>query len=266
MNRIQAHNVMIPPLFTLRGASQETQMPSKKPRHLILLDYDGTLLPLKRRMDQAFLPPGTRQVLQRLARRHKVVFVTGRDLRDFQRLAGPFKGTGKIGTHGIESSGILGLHLAPNNKLKQWMEDRKRLVVGLHTEFATDQGLFLQVKRYALSLHFPHQKQDEETLRARFRSVIRRLGTKGLWEFQTGRHMIDLRPRGFSKQKAVRALLRLYPNDRAIYAGDDLSDLPVLKFLKGRGLRIGIGPVISKNDCDLWFPKPATFINWLRDF
>jgi trehalose-phosphatase len=61
---------------------------SKGRKRLILLDYDGTLLPLQRRIDRSFLPPTTRGMLRRLARRHRVVFVTGREVRDLLRLAG----------------------------------------------------------------------------------------------------------------------------------------------------------------------------------
>jgi len=132
----------------------------------------------------------------------------------------------------------------------------------LKKEFLPDRKVFLQVKRYALSLHFPHPGQDEDDLRKRFRRVVRSFGTKGLWEFQIGKHMIDLRPKGFSKAKAVRALLKLYPNREILFAGDDLSDLPVFKLLR-RGLRIGIGHVIDEKNCDLWFPTPRNFVKWL---
>jgi trehalose 6-phosphate phosphatase len=239
-------------------------MPMKKTPRLILLDYDGTILPLKRHIDHSFLSTPTRGILSGLAQRHRVIFVTGRDLRDLRRLAGPLKGIGIIGTHGVEVSGIPRLQLAEKSRLNLFIRDRKNLASELKKEFTIDPGVFLQVKRYALSLHFFHPGQDEEDLRERFRRVIRFFGTKGLWEFQIGKHMIDLRPKGFSKAKAVQALLKLYPNREILFAGDDLSDLPVFKLLKGRGLRIGIGHVIDEKDCDLWFPTPINFVKWLE--
>jgi trehalose-phosphatase len=235
----------------------------KKLQRLILLDYDGTVLPLKRRIDRSFLSTPTRGILSALAKRHRVLFVTGRDSRDLRRLAGPLKGIGIIGTHGVEASGVPSLRLADSSRLNLLLRDRRRLVLELKKEFLPDRKVFLQVKRYALSLHFPHPGQDEDDLRKRFRRVVRSFGTKGLWEFQIGKHMIDLRPKGFSKAKAVRALLKLYPNREILFAGDDLSDLPVFKLLRGRGLRVGIGYVIAKKDCDLWFPAPRNFVKWL---
>lgn len=238
-------------------------MPLKKTQNLILLDYDGTVLPLQRRIDHSFLPTPTRGILTRLAKHCRVIFVTGRDLRDLRRLAGPLKGIGIIGTHGVEVSGVPRLHLTKASRLNLLAQDRKRLVLELKTEFSSEPKVFLQVKRYALSLHFPHPGQDEEDLRKRFRRVVRRFGTKGLWEFQIGKHMIDLRPKGFSKAKAVQKLLKLYPNHQVLFAGDDLSDLPVFKALKGKGLRVGIGRVIRQKDCDLWFPAPRHFVKYL---
>lgn len=238
-------------------------LPEKKPKRLILLDYDGTLLPLHRRIDRSFLPPTTRRMLRRLSQKHPVVFVTGRDLRDLRRLAGPLQGMGLIGTHGIEVSGLPGLRLAPTPLLQRFIQDRKRLVTALRGEFAPDQGVFLQVKRYALSLHFPHQGCDEEKLRARFRRIVRKEGTKGLWEFQIGKHMIDLRPKGFSKAMAVRELLKRFPGREVLFAGDDRSDLPVFRLLRGKALLVGVGPVVKAEDCNLWFPTPAMFVRWL---
>lgn len=232
-------------------------------RKLFLLDYDGTVLPLRRRIDRSFLPPTTRGMLLRLAKRHRVVFVTGRDLGDLRRLAGPLPGIGKVGTHGLESSGVPGLRLAPPTRLRALMRDRAVLVREVRRAFKGDSGSYLQVKRYALSMHFPHHGRGEAEKIARFRSLIRRHATKGLWEFQSGKHMIDLKPKGFSKTRAVAALLKLYPGREALYAGDDRSDLPVLRFLKGKGLRVGIGNVVKRSDCDLWFPNAPAFTRWL---
>lgn len=234
------------------------------PSRLILLDYDGTLLPLKRRIDRSFLPTALRRLLSRLSRRHRVIMVTGRDLRDLRRLAGPLKGVGKVGTHGIEATGVPGLRLSLPAKRRRFINDRRRLAAALKREFAREKGVFLQVKRYALSLHFSHQERNEAAFQARFRRVVRRLGTPGLWEFQAGKHMIDLRPHGFSKGQAVRTLLRLYPNHRPLYAGDDRSDLPAFRVLGRKGLRVGVGRVVPRKACDLWFPTPKSFVSWLE--
>ncbi len=241
-------------------------MTSKGRKRLILLDYDGTLLPLQRRIDRSFLPPTTRGMLRRLARRHRVVFVTGREVRDLLRLAGALKGMGIIGTHGLEVHGIPGLRLADKARLGRLMRDREALVKALRLEFSGEPQVFLQIKRYALSAHFPHHGRGEAGRIARFRRVVRRVASKDLWEFQAGKHMIDLRPRGFSKAAAVEKLLKLHPGWPVLYAGDDRSDRPVLKVLRGRGLRLGVGPVIPQRDCDLWFPTPRSFVDWLKDY
>jgi trehalose 6-phosphate phosphatase len=243
------------------GRSQ--RMPPKKQSRLLLLDYDGTVVPLQRQIDRSFMPTPTRGMLKRLARRHRVIFVTGRDLADLTRLAGPLKGIGKVGTHGIEVEDIPRLHLAPKERLRRFMKDRRVLVAALRKEFTQDKTVFLQVKKYALSLHYPHQGAEERQLRIRFRRVVRRYATPGLWVFQTGKQMIDLRPKGHSKAAAVRALLKMHPDHAPLFAGDDLSDLPAFRALQGKGVRVGIGHVIQRKDCDLWFATPQAFVKWL---
>ena len=233
------------------------------------MDYDGTLLPLKRHIHQSFLPTATRRLLARLAKRHRVVLVTGRDLGDLRRIAGPLPGVGKVGTHGLEVEGLPGLRLASPARLKRLERDAARISKAVTAAYAGIAGVHVQVKRYALSLHYARElagKKGERVFRAGFRRLVRRHGTAGLWQFQGGKAMIDLRPHGFSKAKAVRALKKLFPTHTVLFAGDDLSDLPALKAIGPKGLRVGIGPIIPRQDCDFWFPNPGAFKKWLNRF
>lgn len=234
---------------------------------LLLMDYDGTLLPLKRHIHQSYLPVATRRLLARLANRHQVVLVTGRDLGDLRRIAGPLRGIGKVGTHGLEVEGLPGLRLASPTRLKRLERDAAGISKAVTSAYGRTPGVHVQVKRYALSLHYARDlagKKGERNFRAGFRRLVRRHGTAGLWQFQGGKAMIDLRPRGFSKANAVRALKRLFPTHPVLFAGDDLSDLPALKAVGKRGIRIGIGRVVPRKACDLWFPTPGSFTGWLK--
>ena len=69
----------------------------------LLLDYDGTLTPIRRRPGDAILAPSTRALLEALAGRPGVslLIVTGRSLADIRRLA-PVKKAGFAAEHGFE--------------------------------------------------------------------------------------------------------------------------------------------------------------------
>ncbi len=172
-----------------------------------------------------------------------------------------------MGTHGVETSRIPGFSLSTPGLRKRLVRDRRRLTRALRREFAGEPGLFLQEKRYALSLHYARLKpspRSEQSLIRRFRAVVRRQGAKGLWTFQDGRDMVDLRPAGFSKSKAVGLLIRRFRGARMVFAGDDRSDWGALARLGKKGLRVAVGPHVPARLCDKRFASPAAFLRWLK--
>jgi len=232
-----------------------------------MFDYDGTLTPLRSNVDRSFFPASSRRLLERLAHRHKVVIVSGRDLDDLRRLAGPLKGIGLVGTHGAETRGIPGFSLSSRSHQKRLSRDRKRLMTALRRDFKGVRGIFLQEKRYALSIHYAVWTGNTGKIReiqSKFKKVVRHNGDMRFWTFQSGRAMLDLRPRGFSKSSAVRQLLKRFPNHVAMFAGDDRSDRGALAALGRKGLKVAVGKHIPNRLCDRRFPSPSAFLRYLQ--
>ena len=69
-----------------------------------LLDYDGTLTPIVTDYRKAFLSDTMRDTLGRLAERNAVAVVSGRDLKDVQKLVG-LDSIYYSGSHGFELAG-----------------------------------------------------------------------------------------------------------------------------------------------------------------
>lgn len=76
----------------------------------IIVDFDGTLSPLARTPELAFIPPETKKVLEKLANMQDVhvVVISGRELEDLRK---------KVGVEGITYAGCQGLYILPCQRL-----------------------------------------------------------------------------------------------------------------------------------------------------
>jgi len=208
----------VPPHLFARWGDFRDRMAAAK--HLALvLDFDGTLVPIRRRPTQARLAGGTRRVLERLARRPRltVFLVSGRMLADLRCRAG-VSGAGFGGLHGWEKEG-------GNRKpaeLRRAFRALKRL---LDTRLAGLRGIEIEDKGWALTVHYRGASRDTasrmqailgETLDS-FHEPVRVLEGKKVWE------VLPRENRG--KGSAVRSLVRrMPPGTLTVYLGDDTSD------------------------------------------
>src|SRR4030065_1471530 len=79
------------------------QMIERGRRALIFLDYDGTMIPIKKTPDRALFPPIKRGLLNRLGKSAFLGIVSGRSLSEIRRLIA-LKDIAYIGNHGLEIS------------------------------------------------------------------------------------------------------------------------------------------------------------------
>ncbi|MEN6312414.1 MAG: HAD-IIB family hydrolase, partial [Acidobacteriota bacterium] len=71
------------------------------PRLGLFLDYDGTLVPIRKTPELAVLKPSRRRLLERLSRNIFVCIVSGRSLDDIRKLV-DLRDIAYIGNHGLE--------------------------------------------------------------------------------------------------------------------------------------------------------------------
>ena len=143
----RSRTVRVPPHLFARWGDFRDRMAAAK--HLALvLDFDGTLVPIRRRPTQARLAGGTRRVLERLARRPRlnVFLVSGRRLADLRRRAG-VSGARFGGLHGWEKEGGRG----GLPELRRTFRALKRL---LDRRLAGLRGIEIEDKGCALSVHY----------------------------------------------------------------------------------------------------------------
>jgi trehalose 6-phosphate phosphatase len=220
-------------------------------RAAVLLDVDGVLAPIVDRPEDAAVPEETRAEVRRLADRYALVAcISGRTAEDAARMLG-LEGVAIVGEHG------LGLDPAA----AEWAER-------LHG-FAD--GVDWPVERKPLSVSFHYRGAgDEEAARAFLEEVAARARVKGLVA-RFGRKVLELRPPvAANKGTAVRHLLEEHGLHRALYAGDDTTDLDAFAALAGLelGVRVAVvtpeGPPELRESADVAVESPEQLLDVLR--
>lgn len=204
--------------------------PPRVERPLFFLDYDGTLAPLVDDPLAAAPHPEAPALLERLAARYPVWIVTGRHLRDLDALLGlPLRA---VGLHGMQE-GVIGE--APRSLLPQAAAEA---LARCRATAPQGDGLWLEDKETAFALHY-RRAADPEAARRRLEAWAAGVpeGLVPIW----GKHVVELRPEGFSKGVAVARLARAHPEHTPLYLGDDVTDEDAFRALGGAAVTVKVG-------------------------
>jgi trehalose 6-phosphate phosphatase len=193
----------------------------------IVLDVDGTLAPIVQRPEEASVPAEAQRELQRLVGRYALVAcVSGRTGEDARRLVG-VDGVRYVGSHGLE--------LAPD--ADRWHDEIHRFAAGVDWP-VEDKGL-------TVSFHYRQAQSEDEALEY-LEGVADRAREAGLVP-RFGRKVLEIRPPvDADKGTAVTQLLEEAELRRALYAGDDTTDLDAFRALDG--LEVGVCVAVSSDE------------------
>lgn len=217
----------------------------------IFLDVDGVLAPIQPRPEQAHVPPAARAEVERLVTRYPLVAcISGRTGADARRMVG-VDGVVYVGSHGLE--------LEP--QAEAWAGRIRAFARGVDWP-AEDKGL-------TVSFHYREATHEEEALEY-LREVADRAREAGLVP-RFGRKVLELRPPlDADKGTAVRTLLSVRGLRRALYAGDDTTDVDA--FLALEGLELAVRVAVSSDEApdelveaaDLVVDSPGAVVELLR--
>jgi trehalose 6-phosphate phosphatase len=223
-------------------------------RAALLLDVDGVLAPIVAVPHEASVPEETRAELRRLHGRYGLVAcVSGRSGADARRVVG-LNELVYVGEHGLE------LH----PEAPAW--------AGRLQEFAaTVDWVPEHVERKPLTVTFHYRRAEDEAEARRFlEAVAARARAEGLVP-RFGRMVLELRPPlDANKGTAVAQLLAERGLGRALYAGDDTTDLDAFAALAPLelGVRVAVaspeGPQALREAADLVVDGPAELLELLR--
>lgn len=233
------------------AASQLERLAADPSRAAVLLDVDGTVAPIVDRPELAAVPEQTRTELHRLAGRYALLaFVSGRTGVDARDL---------VGVDGAIYVGVHGLELAP--EAEQW-RPMLRPFAGLAWPWLEDKGL-------TVAFHWREAPDDQEA-RMELAGIAERAQAAGL-ATRWGRKVLELRPPvEADKGTAIRKLLAQRGLRRALYAGDDTTDLDAFRGLDGLEVAVRVavgsaeGPEALREAADIVVESPEGLLELLR--
>jgi trehalose 6-phosphate phosphatase len=242
----------------------------------ILCDIDGTLAPIAERPELAEVPQRARGTLRRLAERYALVAcVSGRRAAEARSLVG-VEGLIYIGNHGFEAlwpdgegprvDAAVGGREDRAREFVESIDEARLAAVGLRVE---DKGPIQALHwRGAPSAAAAELQAKEVAALAQASGLVPR------W----GRKVLEIRPvAGIDKGSAIlRLLLEHRAVDRALYGGDDRTDLDAFRALRwmasgGRlaaAVCVGIsseeGPAEIAERSDIAVEDPEAFLELLE--
>lgn len=221
-------------------------------RAALFLDVDGVLAPIVPRPEAARVPEDTRTELRRLAARYALVAcISGRAGADAQRIVGVPELV-YVGNHGLEASA----------DAAAWSRRLTAFLLEIDWLRIEDKGL-------TAALHY-RGVADEDAALAQLEQIAAAARSAG-FRARFGRKVLEiLPPIDANKGTAVGALLAERGLSRALYAGDDTTDLDGFRALDGLELAVRVavasaeGPEDLRAAADIVLASPAEALEMLR--
>lgn len=193
---------------------------------LLLLDVDGTLAPLARLPEDAFVPAPTLAAVAALvaAPATHVALVSGRAAPDALRMV-PVPGLWAVGNHGFETIAPDGT-VTVDPAVSPWLAAIHAAALTLGEAAAAVPGARVEDKRLTLSFHY---RLAAPGALPTLRDAVVRAGAQHGLAFTEGKMVFELRPpvhvdKGTASVALARRLGALGPAGSLLFAGDDVTD------------------------------------------
>lgn len=211
-------------------------------RLALFLDYDRTLTPIVPRPEDATLSDTMRGLLSRLAERHKVIILSGRDWRDLQQMVG-LDQLFYAGSHGFDLRAPRGLRTQYDAAAKA-LPDLDAAERELRERIEDIEGAHIERKKFTITAHYRGVQDDDEVSEVgqAVDDVVRE--HEGLRK-ASGKKMFSLQPNiPWDKGLALLWLKEVLGLSRQayviLYIGDDVTDEDAFAILRSHDLGIGI--------------------------
>lgn len=222
----------------------------------IFLDLDGTIAPIMPKPDEVSVPPEISRLVRRLAYRYlAVTVVSGRPATGAKRITGN-SDLAYIGNHGFETM-LPGHAVVVCDEAQPYVSKVRDLV-----EYArslpdlVDSGIWLEDKTATMSFHYRRAPDPDKALALIKKIFYPKIKDLGLVAGE-GRKVVEVKPPvAIDKGVAVGRLMDRLGVRKALYAGDDSTDIDALKELRKRKRRkdttlVGIGVISDEMPPDL---------------
>jgi trehalose 6-phosphate phosphatase len=234
----------------------------------LFCDFDGSLAPIVDRPSDARALPGAGALLTRLSRRYAVVaVVSGRAVRD---LASRFRAPGVryVGLHGMEELRDGRVLVVPAAAAA--MDRVSAAAEELRGAFRGMRGVMVEHKGLAIAVHF-RRAPDPDEAEAIAAPIVGEVAVTHTLAVVPGRRVLELKPPAAgNKGDAVRRIVAEHALRGALFAGDDVGDLPAFSALDGLevAIRVAVASAESPPElsalADVVVAGPADVLRLLR--
>jgi trehalose 6-phosphate phosphatase len=216
---------------------------SEPERAAVLLDVDGTLAPIVERPEDAAVPGVARREVERLAGRYGLVAcISGRPAADARRIVG-LDDVEYIGVHGLES----------HPGVPEYTPLLEQLIGSVRWPWRVE-------TKAGVTAAFHYREVDDAEARPAVEALIRAAEELGL-AVQRGRKVVEVRPPiDVDKGTAAQALLTDRGIERALYAGDDTTDLDAFRGLDDADLDVAVKVAVASPEMNPALLNAADFV------
>jgi len=218
-------------------------------RRLLVLDYDGTLVPFAKWPQQAVPPQGLRDLLTTLASdpKNRVALVSGRSAENLDRWFGAIPELCLVAEHGAE---LKRPSISTWESLRpQTRADWKPTVMPILEHFVDrTPGSFVEEKKTALVWHYRMADPEfGEWLANELVSMLEAMLAETELRAFRGEKIVEVKPVWANKGEAIERLLRdfLAP-DFILAAGDDRTDEDLFDRAPNGAWTVHIGPAPTR--------------------
>jgi len=242
---------------------------NKKP--ILFLDYDGTLTPIVKDPEKAYLSEDMRGILEKLANRTQVCMVSGRAMqtvKDFVKL----ENVVYAGSHGFNISGPGNMHMEPKGG-KNALESLNEVEIMLNNKIRSIENVYIERKKYAIAIHYRNIKNKDDVAEVK-EQVKKIIDDFENLKWDSGRKLLEVKPNiNWHKGKAILWLIEKLNFDSEEYVpffiGDDVTDEDGFVALKNKGITVKVNSHGKKTNAQYRLEnveEVKTFLDTLKDF
>jgi trehalose 6-phosphate phosphatase len=236
------------------------------PRHLLCLDFDGTLSHFVDDPAAAHLSPAMERALRSLAGLDtmSIAIVSGRERTDLHRLI-DIPGLIYVGNHGLDIGGPGYVFVEPTAASRT--EELRTLAQTLTAKLQAIEGTIVEYKGLTISIHY---RQVAPTAREEVRRIVHDTLAAASHPFvlSAGEKVHEIRPRVYWNKGTAVNWIRTQlgkPEALPIYVGDDATDEDAFTAIRDVGITVKVrsGPETAANYTLEGPAEVRRFLEWL---
>lgn len=229
-------------------------------KRLLLLDYDGVLVPIAPTPEEAAPTQQTYDVLQRLTAdpRNECVIISGRPRETLHEWFGDLP-LALVAEHGLWRKELAGQWERAKDVTSSWKPDIQRIMVHYQDIMP---GSFIEEKHAGLGFHYRSVALDAQANISQLIKALQPQVDRLSLTLMHGKKVVEIIPAGIGKGVAATFWLNKTTWDFVLCVGDDVTDETMFKVMPASAYSIKVGQLPTAARFSI--PTQPEFVDMLR--